>query len=247
MASGTVGVHLDKLTIERLRAMASVENRSPSQIQAVALKLFLDMPSGARRALFAIDGIGSEDERNLQPRRWGGLRSPPMTASSMRATVRRTSVPVSRWTATKPWKPRPSALPLLTDERVIRLAVDINVFVADILSSRPQGRASASTRIVEAVREGRCRPAPSNSWPRLPMIEDFADVFRRRLGYSRSDADEKAWLLEQYALDGPMPSKPYVSVGSSYIPFETEEQLRSAVESQLRPANAGQAVQRNPG
>jgi hypothetical protein len=65
MASGTVGVHLDKLTIERLRAMASVENRSPSQIQAVALKLFLDMPSGARRALFAIDGIASEDEREF--------------------------------------------------------------------------------------------------------------------------------------------------------------------------------------
>jgi hypothetical protein len=65
MASGTVGVHLDRLTIERLRAMASVENRSPSQIQAVALKLFLDLPSGARRALFAIDGIASEDERQF--------------------------------------------------------------------------------------------------------------------------------------------------------------------------------------
>jgi hypothetical protein len=65
MASGTVGVHLDKLSIERLRAMAAVENRSPSQIQAVALKMFLDMPSGARRALFAIDGIATEDERQF--------------------------------------------------------------------------------------------------------------------------------------------------------------------------------------
>jgi hypothetical protein len=71
MASGTVGVHLDKLTIERLRAMASVENRSPSQIQAVALKLFLDMPSGARRALFAIDGIANEDERQFAAKALG--------------------------------------------------------------------------------------------------------------------------------------------------------------------------------
>ena len=71
MASGTVGVHLDKLTIERLRAMASVENRSPSQIQAVALKLFLDMPTGARRALFAIDGIANEDEREFAARALG--------------------------------------------------------------------------------------------------------------------------------------------------------------------------------
>src|ERR1700742_2388061 len=71
MASGTVGVHLDKLTIERLRAMASVENRSPSQIQAVALKLFLDMPSGARRAMFAINGIASEDEREFAAKALG--------------------------------------------------------------------------------------------------------------------------------------------------------------------------------
>jgi hypothetical protein len=71
MASGTVGVHLDKLTIERLRAMASVENRSPSQIQAVALKLFLDMSSGARRALFAIDGIAREDERQFAAKALG--------------------------------------------------------------------------------------------------------------------------------------------------------------------------------
>jgi hypothetical protein len=130
-------------------------------------------------------------------------------------------------------------LPILSGERIVRLAVDINVFVADILSSRPQGRASASTRVVEALREGWCPAGPVQFIASLPMIENFADVLRRRLGYSRSDADEKAWLLEQYALDGPMPSRPYVSVGDGYIPFETEEQLRGAVESQLRPENAG--------
>jgi hypothetical protein len=127
----------------------------------------------------------------------------------------------------------------LNGERITRLAVDINVFVADILSSRPQGRASASTRIVEAVREGRCPAGPVQFIASLPMIENFADVLRRRLGYSQRDADEKAWLLEQYALDGPMPSHPYVSVGSGYIPFETEEQLRGAAESHFRPENVG--------
>lgn len=126
----------------------------------------------------------------------------------------------------------------MNGERIIRLAVDINVFVADILSSRPQGRASASTRIIEAVREGRCPAGLVQFIASLPMIENFADVLRRRLGYSRSNADEKAWLLEQYALDGPMPSGPYVSVGSRYIPFETEEQLRKAAETQLGPENA---------
>jgi PIN domain len=128
-------------------------------------------------------------------------------------------------------------LPALNEERVIRLAVDINVFVADILSSRLQGRASASTRIVEAVRDGRCPAGPVQLITSLPLIENFANVLHRRLGYSSASADEKAWLLEQYALDGPMPSRPHLTVGR-YIPFETEQQLRQALKHQLRPENA---------
>ena len=57
MASRTVGTHLDAETIDRLRAIAATENRAPSQIIGIALKLFLDQSPGARRALLAIDGI----------------------------------------------------------------------------------------------------------------------------------------------------------------------------------------------
>ncbi|HEV2955739.1 MAG TPA: hypothetical protein VGX95_06450 [Xanthobacteraceae bacterium] len=71
MASRTVAAHLDETTLTRLRAAASVENRSPSQIQAVALKLLLDMSPGARRALFAIDGIADDAERKLTAKRLG--------------------------------------------------------------------------------------------------------------------------------------------------------------------------------
>lgn len=63
MASKTVAAHLDQATAARLQAAASIENRSPSQIQAVALKLLLEMSPGARRALFAIDGIADAAER----------------------------------------------------------------------------------------------------------------------------------------------------------------------------------------
>jgi hypothetical protein len=41
----------------------------------------------------------------------------------------------------------------------------------------------------------------------LPLIENFANVLQRRLGYSRASADEKAWLLEQYSREGPLPSR----------------------------------------
>ena len=71
MASRTVAAHLDETTVTRLRAAASIENRSPSQIQAVALKLLLDMSPGARRALFAIDGIADDAERKVAAQRLG--------------------------------------------------------------------------------------------------------------------------------------------------------------------------------
>jgi len=71
MASRTVAAHLDETTLSRLRAAALVENRSPSQIQSVALKLLLDMSPGARRALFAIDGIADDTERKLAAKRLG--------------------------------------------------------------------------------------------------------------------------------------------------------------------------------
>ena len=63
MAGGTVGTHLDERTLAALKELASTENRPTSQIVGVALKMALDLSPGARRALFAIDGMASEDER----------------------------------------------------------------------------------------------------------------------------------------------------------------------------------------
>ena len=65
MASRTVAAHVDEATSTRLKAVAGVENRAPSQIMAVALKAMLDVSPGARRALFAIDGIADEAERDF--------------------------------------------------------------------------------------------------------------------------------------------------------------------------------------
>ena len=67
----TVATHLDRVTITRLRSLARIENRSPSQIQAVAIKAMLGLSPGARRALFAIDGIATEQERELAARMLG--------------------------------------------------------------------------------------------------------------------------------------------------------------------------------
>jgi hypothetical protein len=46
-------------------------------------------------------------------------------------------------------------------------------------------------------------------------------------------AEERAWILQQYALEGPTPDHPYLSVGSGYIPFETEEEWRRSIANHL--------------
>jgi hypothetical protein len=130
-------------------------------------------------------------------------------------------------------------MPPVTAARIIRLALDINVFVADVLSFRLGRRNGAATMIVDAVRDGACPAGPVQLITSLPMIETYASVLRRRLDYAAAEADEKAWLLEQYALDGPMPDHPHVTVGCGYIPFETEEQLRQSIENHRSDAEAG--------
>jgi predicted transcriptional regulator len=65
MPTRAVATHLDDATLGRLKQMARIENRSLSQLQRVALKALLDMSPGARRALFAIDGIADTEERRF--------------------------------------------------------------------------------------------------------------------------------------------------------------------------------------
>ena len=124
-------------------------------------------------------------------------------------------------------------------ERVIRLALDVNVFVADVLSFRKARRGGTATMLVDAVRDGTCPAGPVQLVTSLPVIETYASVLRRRLGYLAAEADEKAWLLEQYALEGPMPDHPHVPVGCGYIPFETETQLRQSIENHVDAAEVG--------
>jgi PIN domain len=129
-------------------------------------------------------------------------------------------------------------MPQLIDERVIRLALDINVLFADILSRQQRRRGTASSMLVEAIRDGTCPAGPVQLVTSVPIIENYANLLQRKLGYSRAEADEKAWLLQQYAIAGPVSYPAQIPVGAGYIPFETEAQMRQSIESFSAPHNA---------
>ncbi len=125
------------------------------------------------------------------------------------------------------------------DQRVLRLALDMNVLVADLLAARKGRRGTASAMLVAAIRDGTCSAGPVQLVTSLPIIENCANVLRRHFEYSLSEAAEKAWLLEQYTMEGPMPDHPTVTVGAGYIPFETESDLRQALVAFASEADAG--------
>jgi PIN domain len=129
-------------------------------------------------------------------------------------------------------------VPVLTSERAIRLTLDINVFIADILSREIGRRNTAASFLVEAARTGTSPAGPVQLVTSLPIIENYTNVLSRRLGYDAAAAEERAWVLQQYALEGPTPDHPYVSVGSGYIPFETEEEWRRSIANHLGRAEA---------
>ena len=61
----TFAADLDDAAAARLASIAAEENRSSSQIIAVALRMFLEASQGARQAAYAIDGAASDEERRF--------------------------------------------------------------------------------------------------------------------------------------------------------------------------------------
>jgi hypothetical protein len=63
MAGGGIAARIDDSTLSASKELVATENRPTSQVLAIALKSVLGLSPGARRALFAIDGIATEEER----------------------------------------------------------------------------------------------------------------------------------------------------------------------------------------
>lgn len=66
MAGQSISAHADAETVNKLRGIAAREGRTPSQVTAASLKLYLDLPGTVRAALRDVDALGTpEDRHNL--------------------------------------------------------------------------------------------------------------------------------------------------------------------------------------
>lgn len=87
-------------------------------------------------------------------------------------------------------------------ERAIRVRLDINVLVADLPGTIKGRKGTASRYLVDAVRNGECDAGPVQLIAPVPLIENWASVLMRRFNYDKDAAEETAWLLQDYALEG---------------------------------------------
>lgn len=123
-------------------------------------------------------------------------------------------------------------------ERAIRICLDINVLVADLLGTIKGRKGTASRYLVDAVRNGECDAGPVQLITSVPVIENWASVLIRRFNYDRDSADETAWLLQDYALEGPLAVPPSIMVGAGHIPFASEEEEFAAAQAHLDASDA---------
>ena len=63
MAGKTISAYTDKQTADLVDYLAKIEQRTPSQIMAIALKFFVKLPVNAREAWYQIEAIGDEADR----------------------------------------------------------------------------------------------------------------------------------------------------------------------------------------
>ena len=66
MAGRSISAHVDAETVSKLGGIATREGRTPSQLTAASLKLYLALPEAVRAALHDVDALGTpEDRHNL--------------------------------------------------------------------------------------------------------------------------------------------------------------------------------------
>ena len=64
MVGQSISAHADAETVNKLRSVAAREGRTPSQLTAASLKLYLELPSTVRAALRDIEALGTPDDRH---------------------------------------------------------------------------------------------------------------------------------------------------------------------------------------
>ena len=119
-----------------------------------------------------------------------------------------------------------------------RLCVDINIFMADLLSKKTGIRPTAVSQIIQWVDEARFPGGAVQLVVSIPMLEQWENVLLRHFNVTPEDAAAMADGLYDLAENGPEGEPPHLILGSDFLPFVSEKDMYAAMETHttMRPS-----------
>ncbi len=106
---------------------------------------------------------------------------------------------------------------------LLRVCLDLNVWVAYFLATRRGRRSGSSSWLVDAVRAGHSPAGPLQLVVSLGMLERLGLVLVRVLGVDASAAEAALRAIAGIASLGPAGDHPYAVVGGGVSPIRDEE------------------------
>ena len=106
---------------------------------------------------------------------------------------------------------------------LLRLCLDLNVWVADFLGTRRGRRGGSSPWLTDAVRSGACQAGPLQLVVSLGMLDRLALVLMREFQVEADAAETLARAIGSVASFGPAGDHPHAVVGGGVYPLRDEE------------------------
>jgi PIN domain len=108
-------------------------------------------------------------------------------------------------------------------DRLIRICLDLNIWVADFLGTRRGRRGGSGPWLADAVRRAACPAGPLQLVISLGMLERLAAVLVRVFSVERAAAEIAARAIGDIAALGPAGDFPYVLAGGGVYPIRDSE------------------------
>lgn len=106
---------------------------------------------------------------------------------------------------------------------LLRLCLDLNVWVADFLGTRRGRRGGSSPWLADAVRSGACPTGPLQLVVSLGMLDRLALVLAREFQVEADAAETLVRAIGGVASFGPAGDHPHAVVGGGVYPLRDEE------------------------
>jgi predicted nucleic acid-binding protein len=130
--------------------------------------------------------------------------------------------------------------------RAVRLLLDINILVSDMLSRARGRRGTASQKLVDAVLAGKLGETAIQLVVSVPMLDRFQDVLLR-LGAEATDAEAARLALIDLVRSGPDALDPYLLLDRSEASFPLADEEDAGVLATAFAARAHLLVTDNLG